>query len=251
MGLILSSSASAQITLENTYNVAGSASYLTTVELLNSGYKYVLTESSAFQVKLYNTNHSLWKTINVPTIAGYTLIGVYNISEGLFNTNSQVECVAYYANYSSSPVQLYTKVIDETGAVIKDIPNRAFAGVVATSSNTFKLIVNDNNMIRDIYSLPGILSNLGLPNDGELGQVGLSFPNPSNQFITLSYDLSVSNTAGIMNIYNLNGQLIESFNVDNSFNNILLDISNYSNGTYRYSLTVNGIESTSNSFIKQ
>lgn len=250
-GLLLTSSVEAQITLENTYNVAGSSSYLTTIQLSNSGYKFVLTEPTLSQVKLYNTNHSIWKTINVPTISGFTLIGVYNISEGLFNVDSQVECVAYYANYSTTPVQLYTKVIDETGTVIKDIPDRAYAGVAATSSNTFKLIVNDNNMIRDVYSLPGTSSNLGLPNGGVTGQVGVSYPNPTSQFITLPYDLNESNSTGVMNIYNVSGQIIESFNIDNSFNSILLDLSNYSSGTYRYNITVNGVESSSNSFIKQ
>jgi hypothetical protein len=249
--LLLTSFVNAQITLENTYNVVSSSSWLSTVQLSNSGYKFVLIEPSSFQVKLYNTNHSIWKTINVPTISGFTLIGVYNISEGLFNTDNQVECVAYYANYSSTPAQLYTKVIDENGTVIKDIPNRAYAGVVAISSNTFKLIVNDNNMIREVYSLPGTSINLGLPTGGVEGQVGVSYPNPTNQYITLPYDLNGTSSTAVMRIYNANGQIIESFNIDNSFNNILLDLSNYASGTYRYNITVNGVESNSNSFIKQ
>ncbi|NLK91899.1 MAG: T9SS type A sorting domain-containing protein [Bacteroidales bacterium] len=250
--LLLTSSVNAQITLENTYNVVSSSSSLTTVQLSNSGYKFVLTEPTTFQVKLYNTNHSIWKTINVPTISGFTWLGVYNISEGLFNTDNQVECVACYANHSTTPSQYYTKVIDENGTVIKDIPNRIYAGVRATSSNTFKLIVNDNNnMIRDVYSLPGTSSNLGLPNGGVEGQVGISYPNPTNQFITLPYDLNGTSSTAVLKIYNVNGQIIESFNIDNSFNSILLDVSNYASGTYRYNINVNGVESSSNSFIKQ
>lgn len=251
LALLASTSLNAQITLENTYNVSGSTAYLTALELSNSGYKYVVTEPSLFQVKLYNTNHSLWKTISVPTISGYTLIGVYNISEGLFNIDNQVECVAYYADYTANPVQLYVKVIDENGTVIKDIPNRSYAGVVSTSANTFKLIVNDNDMLREVYSLPGTSSNLGIPNDGVTEIIGLSYPNPSTQFITIPYNLNENSDLGIIKIYNVNGQIIETFNIDSNFNNLVLDISNYSAGSYRYSITVNGSESSTMNFIKQ
>lgn len=112
LAVLAAISSNAQINLENTYNVSAVNSGLTIVQLANSGYKYVLTEPTLYQVKLYNINHSLWKTIPVPTISGYSLLGVMHISENLFNLDAQVECVVYYANYSTTPAQYYTKIIN-------------------------------------------------------------------------------------------------------------------------------------------
>src|SRR5690606_19330689 len=135
VALLISASTNAQITLEHTYNVSANNVGLVVVQLANSGAKYVVTEPAQHQVKLYNTNHSLWKTIPIPSISGYTFSNVMHISENLFNLDAQVECVAYY--YSTTPVQYYTKIINESGAVIKDLPNRMPGGIATTAPNTF------------------------------------------------------------------------------------------------------------------
>lgn len=234
LALLATTSINAQINLEHTYSLSATNSTLTTIQLANSGYKFVLNEPSLNQVKLYNTNHSLWKTITIPTIPGFTLSNVMHISENLFNLDAQVECVAYYYNISTTPAQYYTKIINENGTVIKDFPDKIPAGVVATASNTFKFIVSDANLIREVYSLPGTSSNLGVF-DNEETSVGFSYPNPASQFITLPYHLNGTNT-GIMTIYNLTGQVIESFDVDTTFDSILLDVSNYPSGMYLYGI---------------
>jgi hypothetical protein len=234
LALLVATSINAQINLEHTYNVSATNSTLTTIQLANSGYKFVLNEPSLNQVKLYNTNHSLWKTITVPTIPGFTLSNVMHISENLFNLDAQVEYIAYYYNISTTPAQYYTKIINENGTVIKDFPDRIPAGVVATGANTFKLIVSDANLIREVYSLPGTSNNLGVF-DNEGTSVGFSYPNPASHFITLPYNLNGTNT-GVLTIYNLSGQVVESFDVDTTFDSILLDVSNYPTGMYRYGI---------------
>lgn len=251
--LVLATSVNSQISLENSYNLNSNSGYLTLNNFAVSGYKYLSYDPSLQQIKLYNLNHSLWKTINIPSIPNFTIqtISSIYVTENLFNTDSQVEYAAQYINTTVTPIQWYLKIYDENGNTVADIPNRLISQVVPASSNTFKLIVSDGNFIREVYSLPGTSSNVGLPNGGVTGQVGVSYPNPTSQIITLPYDLNGSSSTAVMNIYNLNGQIIESFNVDNSFNSVLLDVSNYTSGTYRYSITVNGIESVSSSFIKQ
>lgn len=243
--LLISVSVNAQINLENTYNVSAANSSLTIVQLANSGYKYVLNEPSENQVKLYNMNHSLWKTINVPLIPDYTLVGVMYISENLFNPDAQVEYLAYYS-YHSTVGQYYTKIINENGTVIKDLPDRLPATIVETASNTFKLLVSDADLIREVYSLPGTSDNLGVFNNKETS-AGFSYPNPASQFITLPYNLNGIST-GILTIYNFNGQLLESFEVDAAFDSILLDVSNYPAGMYQYG--IEGIMGTS-AFVKE
>jgi hypothetical protein len=250
LALLTSISINAQISLENTYIGNTNASSLRFVNLSNSGDKFVLFEPALNQIKLYNLNHTIWKTVSIPVISGFTPQVVYNTSESLFNIDGQVEFLVQYNN--SSTFQYYIKVFGETGTILLDAPNCFYNGISSTESNSFKLLLNDGiNSNRYVYSLPGTSSNLGLPNGGVTGQVGVSYPNPTSQFITLPYDLNETNSIGVMKIYDAYGQIIESLNVDNSFNSILLDLSNYSSGTYRYNITVNGVESISNSFIKQ
>jgi hypothetical protein len=243
-------SANSQITLEHTHTVAGSGANLTTVNLSSSGYKYVLTETESSQVKLYNTNHSLWKTLNIPTIEGFTLQAVFHISEGLFDINNEVEYVASYYNFSTNPAQFYVKVVNENGTVIKDLPNRGYLGVGATSSNTFKLIVTDVDLIREVYSLPGTSSTLRIPNTDGVGTLGNSFPNPATHEITIPYELNNLNSTGLINIYDNTGKLVESLTIDKSFDNIQLDLSNYSSGLYHYNIILGGNKSISKSFVK-
>jgi hypothetical protein len=248
--LLISSSINAQISLEHTYSGNSNNSSIGFVNLSTSGDKYVINDVSLNQIKLYNSNHSLWKTITIPTIPN--TIGYYyqNISENLFNTDNQVECLIIYQGATILDYQV--AVINENGTIAFSKQSAAFSGILKTANNNFKLLLNDMaSYDKLVYSLPGTSSNLGLPNGEAVGQVGVSYPNPTNQFITLPYDLNETNSTAEMNIYNINGQIIESFNIDNSFNSILLDLSNYTAGTYRYNITVNGIESSSNSFIKQ
>ncbi len=248
--LMISGSINAQITLEHTYSGNSNNSQIGFVNLSISGDKYVINDASLNQIKLYNTNHSLWKTITIPSLPN--TIGYYyqNISENLFNTDNQVECLIVYQGSSIPGYQV--AVINENGTIIFSKQGAAFGGINKTTNNNFKLILNDMvNNDKLVYSLPGTSSNLGLQNGDDIGQIGVSFPNPTNQLITLPYNLNGLNSTAVLTIYNIQGNIIESFNVDNSFDSILLDLSNYSSGTYRYNITVNGVESSSNSFIKQ
>ncbi len=151
MGLTVSLFSNSQITLEHTYTVANTNAYLTGSNLANSGIKYQVTDITAGQIKLYNLNHSIWKTINVPAIPTFTILGVYNLSESLFNTDGQVEFLVYYYT-TTAPTQYYVKVYSETGTVLGDFPNRTYSGVFNTGSNGIKLFLNDMNLTREVWS---------------------------------------------------------------------------------------------------
>lgn len=250
MAVLVSASMNAQIDLEHKYEQQG---IYTTVQLANSGFKYVLFDNagSSAQIKLYNVNHSLWKTIDVPNAPTNYWVGeVKYISESLFDLDNKIECLVVYRHQSADSEHI--KIINENGTVIKDLPNRQLARIVSTAPNTFKLLVNDYspypNNGAEVYSLPGTTTNLGV-SDNEAQLTGFAYPNPSSQFITLPYKLNGANK-GVLNVYNLNGQIIETFNIDSVFDTILLDVSNYAAGMYRYGVFVNGMETTS-SFLKQ
>ncbi|NBR15435.1 MAG: T9SS C-terminal target domain-containing protein, partial [Crocinitomicaceae bacterium] len=237
-----------QINLEHTYTV-NSSSTISTIQLSTSGYKYMITDNSLGQIKLYNTNHSLWKTLTWPIANGFNYYFA-NLSENLFNLDNQIEFIVY-STTTTSPVQWNTKIYSETGTVIRDFPNRYYNGVYSAGLNNYKLILSDVNTIREVYSLPGTSSNLGVPNNSFSELSGVSFPNPTSQTISIPYQLTSGQTSGQLKIYNSTGVLIESFQVDSNFNDLILDVSSYSNGVYLYKIVSNGIESESKSFVKQ
>ena len=71
----------------------------------------------------------------------------------------------------------------------------------------------------------------------------LSYPNPAKTTINLPYRLKQGETS-VMNIYNANGQLMETKKIDFVFDEIQLNVSGYTKGIYFYK--VNGV---SNKFI--
>jgi len=71
----------------------------------------------------------------------------------------------------------------------------------------------------------------------------LSYPNPAKTTINLPYRLKQGETS-VMNIYNANGQLMETKKIDFVFDKIQLNVSGYTKGIYFYE--VNGV---SNKFI--
>ncbi len=92
----------------------------------------------------------------------------------------------------------------------------------------------------EIYSLPGVGTNV---RSAQAEKVSSPYPNPAKTTVTLPYQLKQGETS-TMNIYSINGQLIESKQIDSVFNKILLNVSGYAKGAYLYE--VNGV---SNRFI--
>jgi hypothetical protein len=108
-----------QITLESTYNHSG-----TFTNLAQSGYKFYVMDVVANQCRIYNVNHTIWKTINLPVPTDNYLYDIRYISENLFTTDNSL-CLAYiYYSYNTTN-QYYTyttKVIRENGTELLSIP---------------------------------------------------------------------------------------------------------------------------------
>lgn len=245
--LFITSLLQSQISLENTYTAGSTGAYLTIIDLANSGKKYMMTDITSGNIKFYNLNHSLWKTINIPSISGFTPFYPYNVSEHLFNLDNQIEVLMAYS--STTPATFQVRVFNEIGTTVADFPNRSFSGILDAGTNGWKLLLTDGNLNRELYSLPGTSSNLGINNDEVISSTELlAYPNPSTNVLNIPYELKSG--IGQIIIYSLNGQFIESFSVDNNFNNLELDISSYNNGSYYYQISSNGILSNTIPFVK-
>ena len=127
----LLATARAQIVLEKTYPASTGLT-----ELAISGYKYFLMDAVNNQCRLYNMDHSVWKTINLSVPAGMYLYDVRYVSETLFNSDNKVELAYIYYSYDTTLLYYtyYTRVINENGAELLSIPGCSYLEVKTPGS---------------------------------------------------------------------------------------------------------------------
>ncbi len=123
-----------------------------------------------------------------------------------------------------------------------------------TSTGT-KMILFDDNASYDatIYNLCGNLpkpDKTGEPSgydepevdrvSGGLQSGDLSiFPNPSNDYVNITFELLDNSEEGSLAVFDIQGRLIKSFRVDNRFGQIRMDVQDLPAGEYFYILRDN------------
>lgn len=245
----------AQITLENSYQATSQSLNLSINEFVKYGYKYQLLDYVQKNVKLYNMNHSIFKSISLPVPTGANLY-VVNVSDSLYNTDNLIEVgYSYYATSATQPTWTSeAKVIDETGTVLISIPSGRYMTPASAGINGYKLIVNVDSTNKpslkeiNVYSLVGGLpvhikpaSNpgnpTGVPSQKETNFISGPVPNPSNGKAVIAYQIPQGQNSSEILIYNINGQEVKRYQVDNAFNTLELDNSDLPSGTYLYQMT--------------
>ncbi|MBW7943597.1 MAG: hypothetical protein H3C64_14725, partial [Candidatus Kuenenia stuttgartiensis] len=212
----------AQMTLEKTYY--GNKSNDWPVKVINlelSGYKLLVEDFSANQINIYNTNHSLWKTIPVNIPPGYSSWQSWYVTERLFNTDNSIEALITIGG-SSGVLPPQVILINENGNVLQTIDSGQIdiddKPVQYVGNNTYKLIVYCGKFKFCIYSLPGTIpcdkcgNGLGLGKPGKgttTGNISNPVPNPSSSQTTIEYTLPVGATSGVIDVYNMNGQKVK------------------------------------------
>lgn len=236
-----------QITLDHTYSGWASVANLSV-----SGYKYHVLDTQAKTLKLYNTDHSLWKTVNLSVPAGYTLMtNVYNVSENLFSLDNKVGfSYSYYITTPSYTVE--TMVVNENGTALLTIPgaNYAYAYDAGGEAKLLAYIANSANSTytTKVYNLPGTLISGFSP---ETADRQFPFPNPAGEFITIPYSAEMVGLQGEVLIYNLSGALVKSYVVDNTFDQLMIPADNLVSGTYLYKIRNSTSETGSGKFVVQ
>lgn len=238
----LSGICKSQISLEHSFLASSKYTNASVVNLSHSGYKYVVQDEINYTVKLYNLNHSFWKTIPLNIPVGYTIIQVRDISETLFNLDTLLELA--YSYYRTQPtIDFVYKIINENNNILLTIPNCKYAYAVSTGANGWKLIaeidstnsysIASNNIYSLVGTMPIMISENGVNNSDVLSY---PFPNPSQSSTIINYQLPDGNNSAEIVFYNLNGQEIKRFTVDNSFNTLELNNADLPSGTYLYQL---------------
>lgn len=135
----------------------------TRVLLENSGEKYCLLNEKDGVAEIYNSNHSLWKTVNLPLPTEGLFPDYYYISfvsENQINTEEQLEIGYHYTYYplNSSKSTFEGRIVNELGEVLLTIPNDPEMIVSQLNGLPNKLIAytfdDDNKYNTNVYDLP-------------------------------------------------------------------------------------------------
>jgi type IX secretion system substrate protein len=241
----------AQITLEHTFDTAQSNLYVVNLEV--EGDKYIVRDYFySHTIKLYNLDHSLFKTLPYPNITLFngSYPSVLYFSEHLFNTDDTIE---YMLTYTDNTGNYNTKIVNEIGNIIFSADSMSplvMANVpqaqlpIYNTSNGTKMILSfiggtGGPQIANLYSLGGTLSASIQPIGSTLSGNQIMeniYPNPSNGNTTIEFNLPQGENAGQLVIYNMQGVELKRYTVDNTFHTLLLNNSEFHSGTYFYQL---------------
>jgi len=238
--------ANAQITLEHTFDGSVSHNFTHVTPTIDH---YVYFNTTTNQVKLYNEDYSLYKSVTITPPANYSFNTVSTYSKNIITTDGKVTFfVTFINNNTTDDLRSNFKLYDEDGTIVKDFGYEymfIIYGIHAISDNKLRLSIlrytstNPLTYQTDIYSLPGTVTSIAPPTEGN-NTFQSPYPNPANTVITLPYKLEQGEMS-VMSIYSINGQLIETKQIDYVFDKILLNVSGYAKGMYIYE--VNGVSS--------
>ena len=240
----------AQPVFEKTYSESANICYLE-----SKGQVYFSMDVINKQCLLYNMDHSLYKSISLPTPEGYYLADIQYVSENLFNSDELVELVYIYSKYVPTTGSYYyafeTKLINENGTVLETFPGAGLTSVIETIENGKKFLVYEYNYsvipyrtYTHVYSLPES-STKSSEYFGTAPALGHPYPNPANYQVHIPVELPADMSSAQLVLYNLNGQKVLSYPVSDSEEHILLTTRLMDPGTYLYSFQSDGWHSES------
>jgi len=237
--LLMMTISNAQITLEHNYPASA-----TLTDLGLSGYKYYLVDVANNQCLIYNTDHSLWKTIALTIPDSMYLYNIQYVTDTLFNKDSKVELAYTYYSYDTALFYYTynTRVIDEDGIELLAIPGCNFIDVIASGSGATKMLayVYDYSLILYtvntlVYSLPGSLPPGGIRTEGE-GFLRNAYPNPAGSMVSIPYQLPDGINSAQILLINGSGQVLRSYKVDRTFHDLIIPTGDLPKGVILYQL---------------
>lgn len=245
-----------QISLDNTVTGA-----LFSTELEDVGKKYYVTDYLNNQCLIYNTNYSTYKTIDISVPALFWLYEIAYVSTKVFDNDDEVEFLAVYQSYifttDTTGYYVYqTRVIDEDGSLMLDVPNGGFSTVISNGPNENKLLIfvydfstSPYTVTTNIYSIYGVpvslTEELSVP--GELN----AYPNPTRNRITIPFELNDYGSNAWVSIKNANGVEMAKYKLKPNSSKLSINVSAFSKGMYFYSLQSGKTISQTGKFIVQ
>ena len=232
-----------QIVFENKYNSEDVEFKM----LENYGIKYYFVDEVNHEINFYNLDHSLFKSISIVTDSteGYNISFV---SESLFDTDNRFEYIK--TTWVSSQL-FYMKIYNEDQELLLSIDSVALfssasslGGIVNTSEGT-KMILRHYDESSRVYGLPGhlacydcddiIINNVEIQSSNK-ASLSNPFPNPSIDYVRINYQLLENEKQGELILYDINGIELKRYQVDKTFDHLIISIQDLPVGTYFYNL---------------
>ena len=251
LGMLMAMTVNGQLNLEKVVDYA-----LTSTKINQTEYKFYLMDVLAGQCRIYNTDHSLWKTIPVSLPTGYYLYDIKFVSQNLFNSDGLIEF--WYSAYewvstgtSTGYYRYISKVINENGSVLASVTGGAYAYILQAGTDVFKMAVYayDNSVTpytvkTYLFSLPNTSTALNFLS----ATPGDPYPNPA--FGTINLPLDGAGQGALLQIFSVSGQLMMEKTTDGR-PVYQLSTGGWAPGTYFYKLTINGHQTQAKQFVIQ
>ena len=254
-------------------------------QLTNGDWKLVTDVYSNNKYKsitFYNSDYSIYKTINISQkfpydTTGYSEnyigLGEINVMNGIdnenpytdkfFNSDDKIEFILEYKSRSNQNSSIANRsvsiIMNEDGQEIQRFTN-IYGDYIGFNywknlNVGFENQKNYDLSITKIYSVPGNLpcpftcgqkaaaiAPISQPNEFKKIQVN-GFPNPSSDNVTLEYSLPEGTPFGTLRLYSQTGVLVKEFKVSSQVDHLELPVSDYTPGTYYYELQAGGSSS--------
>jgi len=252
---VLLGTTNAQVTLEKTYNYSA-----TVVKFETLGYKYYLMDVPSAQCRIYNIDHSLYKTINCFVPSGSYLYDIKFLSENLFDSDAGIELLYtwYRYNADSAYYNYDSRIINEDGSELVYIEGALYNYINKTGDETYKLFSYCYDFSEfpeviwtNIYSLPGkpVVSAALFEKDAEF--LLNAYPNPASNTLKVVYNLPENVDSGVLQLFDNSGRPINQFVVDHFSDHLDLDVSKLSSGVYHYFIEYGDKKSPSKKLVVQ
>jgi hypothetical protein len=238
----------AQLIQDKVYNYS-----LSSTKINQTEYKYFLMDVVASQCRIYNPDHTLWKTISISLPANYYLFDVKFVTQYLFNSDASVEL--WYSSYewvstgtSTGYYRYMSKVISESGTVLATITGGAYAYVIQAGTDAYKLAVyayDNSGTISTVQTYIFSLPNSSAAAEFVSAHLEDPYPNPASEFINLPVN---GGKNGLLQVFTQSGQKISESNVQ-SGPVFRLNTGSWSPGVYSYRIVSHGIPSEAKQFI--
>lgn len=247
--IFISISANAQVTLENSYSYSG-----TMFELDENVYKYFVMDVPMNQCRIYNEDHSLYKTIKLTIPSGYYLNDIKLISTRLFNNDDKIELLYIYQKETLTNSIYVTsygmKIINEDGTSLLSLSDGGYAEIKEGTDGP-RLLAYQYMWNSSYYLVNTKVYTLGGATKTALNYIekqALVYPNPAHGSIQLQMPENMG--AKHITIHDLSGRTVENKNNLNSQQDISIKTDHLPAGTYIIKIEGSNGQIISEQFVK-
>ncbi|NOX46958.1 MAG: T9SS type A sorting domain-containing protein [Chlorobi bacterium] len=246
----------AQIEWENSYE---GTVYQTKTAV--KGDIYYSIDSYNNKCVLYNSDHSIWKTIDINIPEDNYIYEIKYVSQHLFNSDDLVELLVVYSEYkyTNDTIGYYeftTMIVNETDGELLSVLGGANPYVFNNGGSSSKLMIYIYDyslqlypLQTQVYHLPGVQLAVNDLEDPGGFPLKNPFPNPSRSEITIPYNLSAGEESGYLVIADNTGKTIDKYFVGQKEDQLKINISSLKSGIYLYWIESPNRKSATRKFI--